>query len=280
MDIRVPDEPLPVSADAVRLTQVIDNLVSNAAKYTPDGGRIELDVAAAGGFATITVRDNGIGISREHLAHVFDLFGQAQNPRPHGQDGLGIGLSLVQRIVELHHGRVEARSAGPNLGSEFVVHLPLLPRATSLAGEAAVSGAGNGGGGGLTGRRILVVDDSEDCRESLAMMLRLDGNEVRTAVDGAGALEAAARFEPEIVLLDIRMPQMDGYEAARRLRAEPHGKGAFLVALTGWGQQEHRDRSRLAGFDAHLTKPLDHDALSSLIASLPARPRPVAGTAA
>ena len=179
------------------------------------------------------MRDNGIGIAQEYLSHVFDLFGQVRNPRPHTHEGLGIGLALVQRIVEMHQGQVEARSAGVNLGSEFIVRLPLLEPAAGAAEERA---APPPPAAGLSGHRILVVDDSEDCRDSLATMLQLDGNDVRTAPDGAAALEVAASFEPEIVLLDIRMPVMDGYEAARRLRAEPHGKHAVLVALTGWGQ--------------------------------------------
>ena len=263
--VNVPDEPLCVCGDTVRLTQVIGNLINNAAKYTPEGGQIELQLGVADGLATIVVRDNGIGIEKEYLSHVFDLFGQVQNPRPHSHDGLGIGLALVQRIVEMHHGQVEARSAGVNLGSEFTVRLPLLQPAAGAIVERADRPPAMAG---LSGHRILVVDDSADCRDSLSTMLQLDGNEVRTAADGAAALEAAASFEPEIVLLDIRMPVMDGYEAARRLRAEPYGKRAILIALTGWGQQEHRERSRLAGFDAHLTKPLDHEALSKLIASL------------
>ncbi len=275
--VSVPDEPLRVNGDTVRLTQVIGNLVSNAAKYTPDGGRIELRVGAAEGFVTVAVRDNGIGIAQEYLSHVFDLFGQVRNPRPHTHEGLGIGLALVQRIVEMHRGRVEASSAGVNLGSEFVVRLPLLELPAGAAearADAPLVAAG------LSGHRILVVDDSEDCRDSLATMLQLDGNDVRTAPDGASALEVAASFEPEIVLLDIRMPVMDGYEAARRLRAEPHGKDAILIALTGWGQQEHRERSRLAGFDAHLTKPLDQGELSRLIASLTHREQSANVTAA
>jgi len=275
--VSVPDEPLRVNGDTVRLTQVIGNLISNAAKYTPDGGRIELRVGAAEGFVTIAVRDNGIGIAQEYLSHVFDLFGQVRNPRPHTHEGLGIGLALVQRIVEMHRGMVEASSAGVNLGSEFVVRLPLLE---VPAGAAEGRTNPPPAAASLSGHRILVVDDSEDCRDSLATMLQLDGNDVRTAPDGATALEVAASFEPEIVLLDIRMPVMDGYEAARRLRAEPHGKDAILIALTGWGQQEHRERSRLAGFDAHLTKPLDQGELSRLIASLTHREQSANVTAA
>jgi signal transduction histidine kinase len=264
--VNVPDEPLRVSGDAVRLAQVIGNLVDNAAKYTPEGGRIELSLVAAEGSATITVRDNGIGIASDQLPRVFDLFGQVQNPRPHCHDGLGIGLALVRRLVEMHQGRVDARSEGLDHGSEFIVHLPLLLPNVGAAATPAVVGLPDSIG--LLRHRILVVDDHADCRESLATLLRLGGNEVLTASDGEAALEVAAKFEPEIVLLDIRMPKMDGYEAARRLRAQPRSKDVILIALTGWGQQEHRELSRLAGFDAHLTKPLDLDTLSKLLASL------------
>ncbi|MGH8204582.1 MAG: response regulator [Steroidobacteraceae bacterium] len=263
--VSVPDEPLRVSGDTVRLTQVIGNLVSNAVKFTPDGGRIEVEASAAGDLASIVVRDSGIGIEEEYLPHVFELFGQARNPRPHRHDGLGIGLTLVQRIVELHGGRVDARSRGANLGSEFIVQIPLARQPAGVAEERA---APQPAGAGFSGHRILIVDDSADCRDSLAAMLQLDGNEVRTAPDGEAALAIAASFEPEIVLLDLRMPVMDGYEAARRLRAEPHGKDAILIAVTGWGQQEHRDMTRIAGFDAHLTKPLDHETLSKFFGSL------------
>jgi signal transduction histidine kinase len=256
-------EPLLVQADPLRLTQVIGNLLNNAAKYTPEGGRIELELGTDGHFVTVAVRDNGIGIESEYLAHVFELFGQVRNPRPHGHDGLGIGLALVQRIVEMHGGRVEAHSAGEGRGSEFVVRLPLLQPAAGTGDAPAPVAPPR-----IAGRRILVVDDSADCRDSLTTMLELDGNDVRTAVNGAVALEIAAGFLPDIVLLDIRMPVMDGYEAARRLRAEPYGKRAILVALTGWGQPEHRERSGSAGFDAHLTKPLEYEALCKLVYAL------------
>ena len=263
--VSAPGKPVHVNGDAVRLTQVIGNLISNAAKFTPDGGRVELQVSVEDGLATISVRDTGIGIAQEYMSHIFELFGQVRNPRPHGYDGLGIGLALVQRLVEMHEGQVEARSQGENLGSEFIVRLPLLQQAeVATEKPAALPPAG----AAFSGHRILIVDDSADCRDSLSAMLQLDGNEVRTAADGAAALEIAASFEPEIVLLDLRMPVMDGFEAARRLREAPHGKDAVLIAVTGWGQQEHRDLARFAGFDAHLTKPLDHVALSKFFGSL------------
>jgi signal transduction histidine kinase len=276
--VRVPPEPVSVNGDAVRLTQVVGNLVSNAVKYTPDGGRIEVSVTSAGSVATVSVRDTGIGIAREHLVHVFELFGQVRNPRPHGHDGLGIGLALAERLVELHDGGIEALSDGENRGSEFIVRLPLLPAgAASATAQAAAAFADLDG---LSGHRMLVVDDHPDCRESLAAFLQFAGNEVRCAADGPSALEEAAAFAPEIVLLDIRMPNMDGYEVARRLRAEPLSKDAILIALTGWGLQEHREKSRLAGFDAHLTKPLEFDVLAKLVSTMLAARQAAASTAA
>jgi signal transduction histidine kinase len=262
----LPDAPVEVTGDAVRLTQVIGNLVSNAAKYTPNGGRIEVSLVSEDGFATISVRDNGVGIQSEHLAHVFELFGQVKKLRSHAHDGLGIGLALVQRLVEMHQGRVEARSDGAGLGSEFIVRLPLR-----LGAPAVVEPAARSPQRALAGRRMLVVDDDEDCREGLGIVLEIAGAEVRTAADGLAGLEMAASFEPEIVLLDIRMPKMDGYEAARQLRAGPRGDALILIALTGWGQPEHVEKSRIAGFDKHLTKPIEPDALLKLIENIKPR---------
>jgi len=261
--VSVPANPVHVNGDAVRLTQVVGNLVNNAVKYTPEGGRIEVAVATAGSVATVSVRDNGIGIAGEYLSHVFELFGQVRNPRPHGHDGLGIGLALAQRLVGLHEGAIVAQSDGEGRGSEFIVRLPLLSGGETAGNVVAMPEIG-----GLSGHRILVVDDHADCRESLATFLQFAGNEVRSAADGLAALDEAAKFAPEIVLLDIRMPNMDGYETARRLRAAPFGKDLILIALTGWGQQEHRERSQLAGFDAHLTKPLEFDVLARLVAPM------------
>jgi len=265
--VEVPPEPLRVMGDPVRLAQVIGNLVNNAAKYTPEGGRIAVSVIAGAGNVSVSIGDNGIGITAEQLPRVFDLFGQVQSPRPHSHDGLGIGLALVRRLVEMHHGSVEARSAGLNRGSEFIVRLPLIAAETLAAHDAAISTVPEVKA--LSGRRVLVVDDHPDCLESLTLLLRLAGNEVRTARDGAEAIEAAREFSPEIVLLDIRMPNVDGYEAARRIRSLPNGKEMILVATTGWGQSEHRERSKLAGFDAHLTKPVDPEQLRRVVAGFP-----------
>jgi signal transduction histidine kinase len=262
--VNVPDEPLNVNGDAVRLTQVIGNLVANAAKYTPKGGRIEVNVGTEDGIATIAVRDNGVGIAHEYLTHVFELFGQARNPRPHAHDGLGIGLALVQRLVEMHEGCVEASSDGENRGSEFIVRLPLLHPETVTTEEPMDTTSRSD----LPEHRILVVDDDADCREMLAMVLQLGGSEVRTAANGLDALDEAARFEPEIIFLDIRMPGMDGYEVARRLRTSPRGKDLILVALTGWGQDEHREASSAAGFDAHMTKAQEPEAMARMVKSL------------
>jgi signal transduction histidine kinase len=264
IEVSVPAEPVQVRGDPVRLAQVVSNLVNNAAKFTPNGGRIEVSLTVADRRARISVRDNGIGIEAQYLPHVFELFGQVRNPRPHSHDGLGIGLALVQRLVEMHRGRVEARSGKAGAGSEFVVELPLLAGEPAAA-EPAATPAGNRE---LSGRRILVVDDFEDCRESLARVLEFAGAEARTAPDGQAALEVAASFEPDVVIMDIRMPVMDGYEAARRLRAGPRGGELVLIALTGWGQPEHVEKSRLAGFNAHATKPLEIDDLLKQIAEL------------
>ena len=265
IEVQLPAQPPRVRGDPVRLAQVVGNLLNNAAKYTPDGGNIVVKLAEADGCACISVRDDGIGIESEYLAHVFELFGQVQNPRPHTHDGLGIGLSLVQRLVEMHEGRVEARSGGSGSGSEFIVHLPLpvdglAPPAEPVPLRVTPRTS--------EGHRILIVDDAADCRESLAQVLDLAGSEVFTACDGEGALDAVSRFQPEIVLLDIRMPNMDGYEAARQLRAGPLGGSLILIAVTGWGQPEHVEKSRLAGFDAHLTKPVEPEDLLRLIARL------------
>jgi len=277
IDVKLPPEPVYSYGDSVRIAQVFGNLINNAVKYTHDGGRILVDLAVADGHAIVAVRDNGIGIASEYLSHVFELFGQVRNPRPHGQDGLGIGLALVRRLVEMHDGFVEARSDGVDRGSEFTVKLPLLK---SDAVSGLLPTALPADRGALSGHRILVVDDHADSRDSLAALLEMAGNLVLKAPDGMTALEAAAKFEPQIVLLDIRMPVMDGYETARRLRATPRGKEVILVALTGWGQEEHRERSRVAGFDGHLTKPLDFDALARMIGSLSAGKRMAAATVA
>jgi PAS domain S-box-containing protein len=259
----VPPEPMLLDADTTRLVQVFRNLLNNAAKYSDRGGRIRLSAVRDGGEVAVSVRDTGIGISAAHLPHVFDVFVQVDTSWQRAQGGLGIGLSLVREFVGLHGGRVEARSAGLGMGSEFIVRLPLaVETATPEPPAPAVKSPG-------PQRRILVVDDNRDAAESLAMLLRMMGHELRTAHDGEAGLAAAVAFRPELILMDIGMPRMDGCEAARRIRGEPWGNEPILVALSGWGAEDDLLRTRDTGFDRHLVKPVDLDALTKLIAEIP-----------
>jgi signal transduction histidine kinase len=262
------DEGLEVEGDLTRLTQVLGNLLNNAAKYTDPGGRINLSLRRADREVEISVRDTGIGIPPELLPRLFNLFTQVDAAAHRSQGGLGIGLALVRQLVEMHGGRVSALSDGPNKGSEFVIRLPLRE---ALALEAVNGNAALGPvvPEGRRGHRILLADDNRDALDSLATLLQCDGHEVHTAADGAEALALAAACRPDVMLLDIGMPKLDGYEVARRVRAEPWGKGTVLIALTGWGQDEDRRRSREVGFDNHLVKPLDPDKLSAMLAKLP-----------
>jgi signal transduction histidine kinase/DNA-binding response OmpR family regulator len=256
----LPPSPLWVQGDAARLQQVISNLLSNAVKYTPDGGQLSVGSWVEAGQAVVSVRDNGIGIEPELLPRVFDLFEQGQRSLDRSQGGLGVGLTLVQRLVRLHGGRVEARSAGPGQGSEFRVCLPWQAQAAPDAGDDAQPPAQAG-----QGHRILVVDDNADVAETTATMLELSGHRVLTAPDGPQALACVEEFEPEIVLLDIGLPGLDGYEVARRLRQLPRARRAWLVAVTGYGQPADRQRGSEAGFDEHLLKPVDPQALAEMI---------------
>ncbi len=264
LTVAVPAEPIFLDADATRLVQVFANLLNNAAKYTERGGRIALTAEREGDQTVVRVEDTGIGIPREQLPKVFEIFAQVNRSQEQSQGGLGIGLSLVKRLVEMHGGSVEARSAGLGKGSEFVVRLPVA------AAEAPAAAPGEAPPGGpAVRRRILVADDNVDAAESLAMLLTLQGNEVRTAHDGARALAAAAEFRPQVVLLDIGMPKLNGYEVCRRIRALPWGKEPYVVALTGWGQDDDKRRSQEAGFDRHLVKPVDPEALARFFEKLP-----------
>jgi PAS domain S-box-containing protein len=263
--VAVAPEGLAVEGDAVRLTQVVSNLLSNAAKYTPEGGRIDVTVAREGQVAVIRVRDTGPGIPADMLGRVFDMFTQVNRDSKRSQGGLGIGLTLVRRLAELHGGTAEAFSEGEGKGAEFVVRLPLAgPEGERAAGPAqeetaAVSPC----------RRILLVEDNADVAESIAMLLSEGGgHEVRTVHDGPGGIEQAAAFRPDLILLDLGMPGMDGYETARKLRELPGGRELVLAALTGWGQEADRRRTREAGFDFHLVKPVGLDALQKLLAGL------------
>lgn len=268
LTLDVPDEVLEVEGDLTRLTQVLGNLLNNAAKYTDPGGSITVSVRRVATDVEIRVRDNGIGIPPELLPRLFQLFTQVDGAAHRAQGGLGIGLALVRQLIQMHGGSVTAYSQGPGHGSEFLIQLPLRVRAyrdASARADAPVAQSAQ------RGHRILLADDNRDALDSLATLLQCDGHEVHTAADGAEALEVAAVCRPDVVLLDIGMPKLDGYEVARRIRAEPWGKSAVLIALTGWGQDEDRRRSREVGFDSHLVKPLDPEALSTLLARLPAR---------
>jgi PAS domain S-box-containing protein len=259
-----PAGELIVEGDVVRLCQVFSNLLNNAAKYTPAGGLIRIDVEAAGGMATVRVSDNGEGIPAAMLGRIFNMFMQI-NPGSRAQGGLGIGLTLARTLVHLHGGSIEASSEGPDHGCEFAVKLPLA-EAQGLATPAAASSMARDRP--LLLQRVLVVDDNQDAADSLGMLLQFLGAEVKVVHGGREALEAMHTFKPAVVLLDLGMPNMDGLEVARRMREDPEMRGATLVALTGWGQGEDRRRTGEAGFDYHLVKPADVRTLQSIL-SLP-----------
>jgi PAS domain S-box-containing protein len=264
--VTMPPESLPLEADPVRLAQVVGNLLTNAAKYTEANGRIRLTALREGNEAVLRVRDGGIGIAPNMLPRIFELFVQVDHATARSQGGLGIGLTLVKNLVEMHNGTVEAKSEGLGKGTEFVVRLPLSAR-----GREEPEGqefAENRPVAPPPGHRLLVVDDNEDAADSLAMLLRLEGHEVRLTYDGPAALEMAKGYRPDMVFLDIGMPGMDGYEVARRLRQQAGLENVRLAALTGWGQQEDRRRSAEAGFDHHLVKPVEPKDLQGLLAQL------------
>jgi PAS domain S-box-containing protein len=256
--VELPRESVHLEADMVRLAQVFSNLLNNAAKYTERDGQITLAVLIQGDFVTVCVRDTGIGIAPEMMPRLFEMFAQAQPALERSQGGLGIGLSLVRGIVELHGGTVEARSEGPGQGSEFVVRLPVISAATDDSPDVEE------GTCAMT-CRILVADDNRDAADSLATMLGLLGYEVRATHDGEEAVRLASEFRPEVVVLDIGMPRLNGYQAAERIRAAEWGRDMLLLALTGWGQEEDRRRAQEAGFGHHLTKPVDPSELVKLL---------------
>lgn len=267
LSVSVPDEPIVVRADAVRLAQVFSNLLNNAVKFTDNGGRISLVVRREGESVVVSVTDTGIGISPAALPRVFDMFVQVEGRDRRPQTGLGIGLTLVRSLVELHDGRVEAHSEGIGHGSQFVVRLPLsadtpVPADRHIAGVPAFPG--------LT--RVLVVDDNEDAADSLAALLTAIGADVRVAYDGKTALEIIGAFHPAGIFLDLGMPGMDGYELARRIRSRPDARDTALIALTGWGQERDRRRTEDAGFNHHLAKPADLDTLQVVLNSLERKP--------
>jgi signal transduction histidine kinase/DNA-binding response OmpR family regulator len=277
LDVTVPDEPVWINGDPARLAQVLTNLLNNAAKYTEPGGRVSVVVESASPRrrgnelvdtceTVIRIRDTGIGIPGDMLACVFDLFTQVDHSLDRSEGGLGIGLTLVRRLVELHGGTVSAASEGPGRGSEFTVRLPMADRAARAGGTAAPLDPTSAVPTSQA-LRVLVVDDNVDGADSLARLLKLGGHDVRMAHDGPGALAAADTFRPDAVVLDIGLPGMDGYEVARRLRAQTDIGAALLVAVTGYGRDEDRRRSLDAGFDHHLVKPVDVEALRELFAA-------------
>jgi len=273
LTVTLPAESLRVRGDPVRLAQVLANLLNNAAKYTEENGHIGLTAQREADKIVLRVKDDGVGIPANMLSSIFELFTQVDRSIDRAQGGLGIGLTLVHKLVEMHDGRVEAFSAGPNQGSEFVVRLPVLTLSGGLQLPEIPAPGANAPRPEQRPCRVLIVDDNMDAARSLSMVLELRGHEVRTCYDGAAGLAEAEGFEPEIVLLDIGLPGMDGFEVARRLRARPRSPQPLLVALTGYGQPEDVRRSREAGFDHHLVKPADPEALTALFPSVPVRPR-------
>lgn len=259
-------ERLEVDGDSVRLTQVFANLLNNAAKFTPPRGRIWLSVARESNEAVVRVRDDGVGIPKEMRPHIFDMFMQVDHSLERSASGLGLGLSLAHRLVQMHDGRIEVDSDGSQQGSEFIVRLPLcrtepqsirLPAIAAAPAEAAVP---------TRALRVLVVDDNKDAARSLVAMLRLKGHDTYVASDGLAAVEVARSVEPEVVILDIGLPVLNGYDAARRIRRLKNGNLVLLIALTGWGQAEDKQLAIDAGFDHHLTKPVDGATIDDLLA--------------
>ncbi|HET7754067.1 MAG TPA: hybrid sensor histidine kinase/response regulator, partial [Anaeromyxobacteraceae bacterium] len=253
------DARVRVTGDVTRLDQVISNLVSNAIKYTPAGGRVHVTVERNGDVAALRVDDNGIGLAPADRERIFEPFVQASSSLDRSRGGMGLGLALVRKLVEMHHGTVAARSEGLGRGTTFTVHLPITSEAVSAVTPPRTSRGES--------RRVLVIDDNDDLREALAAALATHGHQVHAAADGPTGLTLASEIDPEFVLVDIGLPGIDGFEVARRLR-ERHGPGPFLVAITGYGTAEDRERSRSAGFDLHLTKPVDLDHLQSIVAGL------------
>jgi signal transduction histidine kinase/ActR/RegA family two-component response regulator len=263
LTVAIPSRPVHVHGDFTRLTQVLGNLLTNSAKYTPPGGNIELVADQVGNEAVIRVRDDGIGIPPDMKSRIFEMFTQVQGSLERSDGGLGIGLTLVQRLTEMHGGRVQVFSEGVGRGSEFVIRLPVHdPQASAVAhGDGSVLELSSR----VRGQRILVADDNSDAASSLALVLQSMGHEVMTAFDGMSALSIARQVQPDVIILDIGMPKLNGYEVAQAVRAEEWSRGAMLVALTGWGQADDKTRAREAGFDHHLTKPLDFAALEWLL---------------
>ena len=278
LTVHLPPEPLYLDADAIRLAQVFANVLNNAAKYTGPGGRIAIAVTRDLGTVSVTVQDSGIGIPTGMLTRIFEPFTQLDQSLERSRGGLGIGLALARRLVEMHGGTIEAHSTGPGNGSQFVVRLPLssqqgMPRQPLPGGRVPTPDVGR--------HRILIADDNNDSATSLSILLNDAGYDVRTAGDGVQALETAEQFRPDIALLDIGMPKLNGYDVARQLRDQPWGRQMLLIAITGWGGADHRQQTTQAGFDHHLTKPVDPMALTrSLATMVAANERRVSGSSA
>jgi PAS domain S-box-containing protein len=264
LTVSLPPGVVQLDADPVRLAQVFANLLGNAAKYTRPGGHIRFTATREGKELVVSVKDDGVGISAEMLPRVFEIFSQGERAPDRAQGGLGVGLALVRGLLELHGGRVEARSEGLGKGSEFVVHLPVLDASPPLEAPAPIEV-----GKARAARRLLIVDDLRDSADSLAMLMRIMGHEAHTAYDGEEAMARAAQLQPEVVVLDIGMPKPDGFDVCRHIREQPWGKGAVLIALTGWGREDDRRRTEDAGFNHHMVKPVDASALVALLSSLP-----------
>lgn len=262
--VTLPPEPVYLDADPIRLAQVLSNLLNNACKFSGQRGRISLSAERRDNDVVITVKDNGIGIPPDKLDSIFDMFSQLDQSLERSQGGLGIGLTLSKRLVELHNGGIEARSEGLGKGSEFIVRLPVAGNGASPPSEKPQDGISPG-----VKRHILVVDDNRDSAESLAILLRLTGNEAAVAYDGEQALTAAAKQRPDVILLDIGLPRLNGYDVCRRIRENQWAQNIPIIALTGWGQKEDRRKSAEAGFDGHLVKPVDHGELMRLLAHQP-----------
>ena len=267
LEVALPPRLLEVEGDATRLAQVIGNVLNNASKYTPEGGRIRVQLQAEDDQAVITVTDSGIGIPPDMLGSVFDLFTQVNRALDQTHGGLGIGLALVRRIVEMHGGRVSASSAGVDQGTEIKIRLDLIAEERRAAPHAATDGE-VARPRELPPRRILVVDDNEDAAALIALLLKLAGQDVRTANGGAEALATAAALRPDVVFLDLAMPGLNGYETAKRIRQEPWGQEVALIALSGWGQRRDRALTAAAGFSAHLVKPVSEAQLLAVLAEL------------
>jgi signal transduction histidine kinase len=265
LSVSLPSRNVKVNADTSRLSQVFGNLLHNAAKYTPDGGSVSIAAILQGASVEITVRDTGFGIPEAMLGSIFDLFTQLPRSLARSDGGLGIGLTLVKRITEMHGGSVAASSAGIGLGATFTVKLPLVQAPALALTSASTRSAGNP----MAGRRIVVIDDNEDANRSLSILLEVAGHEVTSAFDGPGGLQLIKSMDAEVVILDIGLPTMDGYEVARRLRDDQATSAVYLVALTGYGQASDIEQAQQAGFDAHLLKPARLDDVLKLLTHLP-----------